>query len=113
MYKLEAHSTAGYAWDLPAAIDKRVKISIGGRTREVDIMEMGNLLPFKFSVSLLEMCVTRLVMCCRMLHQHTFYLLISEWKIKARFSLFLIMKRTKACIDCASEELLAGHGKIR
>jgi vacuolar protein sorting-associated protein 13A/C len=40
-----------YAWDYPAARDKKILLSIGGARRTVDIMEIGNLIPFKFNVS--------------------------------------------------------------
>ncbi|KIM48205.1 hypothetical protein M413DRAFT_439924 [Hebeloma cylindrosporum] len=48
-YSLQPHTTVPYAWDHPAARDKRILLSIGGSRRIVDIMEIGNLIPFKFN----------------------------------------------------------------
>jgi len=41
-----------YAWDSPAAKDKKLLLSIKNSSRVVDIMEIGNLVPFKFMASL-------------------------------------------------------------
>jgi vacuolar protein sorting-associated protein 13A/C len=39
-----------YAWDFPAARDKKILLIIGSSRRVVDIMEIGDLMPFKFTV---------------------------------------------------------------
>lgn len=39
-----------YAWDYPAARDKKILLIISGARRVVDVMEIGDLVPFKFSV---------------------------------------------------------------
>ena len=52
VYSLAPHSKTSYAWDFPSAKDKRIQLSIGNSRRTVDIMEIGALVPFKFSVSL-------------------------------------------------------------
>jgi len=39
-----------YAWDYPAARDKKILLSIGAARRVIDIMEIGDLMPFKFNV---------------------------------------------------------------
>jgi vacuolar protein sorting-associated protein 13A/C len=41
-----------YAWDYPAARDKKILLIIGSSRRVVDIMEIGDLMPFKFTVHL-------------------------------------------------------------
>ncbi len=40
-----------YAWDYPATRDKKLVLSIGNARRVIDILEIGNLIPFKFNVS--------------------------------------------------------------
>jgi len=44
-----------YAWDYPAAREKKILLTINGWRRPVDILEIGNLMPFKFGV-----CVSRI-----------------------------------------------------
>jgi vacuolar protein sorting-associated protein 13A/C len=44
-----------YAWDFPAARDKKILLTINGSRRVVDIMEIGDLVPFKFNVRLTAM----------------------------------------------------------
>jgi hypothetical protein len=39
-----------YAWDQPAAREKKIMLSINDASRIVDIMEIGVLVPFKFYV---------------------------------------------------------------
>jgi vacuolar protein sorting-associated protein 13A/C len=39
-----------YAWDQPAAREKKIMLSIIDTPRIVDIMEIGVLVPFKFHV---------------------------------------------------------------
>jgi vacuolar protein sorting-associated protein 13A/C len=39
-----------YAWDYPAAKEKRILLVINGWRHPVDILEIGNLMPFKFPV---------------------------------------------------------------
>ncbi|KZO93498.1 vacuolar protein sorting-associated protein 13 [Calocera viscosa TUFC12733] len=50
-YEVMPHSRERYAWDQPAARDKYIKLIINGQDRNVDVMEMGALEPFKFPVS--------------------------------------------------------------
>lgn len=50
VYALQSHTSMPYAWDYPAARDKKLVLSIGAARRVVDIMEIGNLIPFKFNV---------------------------------------------------------------
>ena len=50
MYTLEPHSSKPYVWDSPAARDKKILLVIGSSRRVVDIMEIGDLMPFKFTV---------------------------------------------------------------
>ncbi|KAF8078623.1 vacuolar protein sorting-associated protein 13, partial [Lyophyllum atratum] len=49
MYTVEPHMTAPYAWDFPAARDRKLILMINDARRAVDIMEIGNLIPFKFN----------------------------------------------------------------
>jgi vacuolar protein sorting-associated protein 13A/C len=39
-----------YAWDQPAAREKKIQLNVNGARRNVDIMEIGDLIPFKFAV---------------------------------------------------------------
>jgi Vacuolar protein sorting-associated protein len=39
-----------YAWDFPAARDKKILLTINGSRRVIDVMEIGDLVPFKFQV---------------------------------------------------------------
>ncbi|KAF9015159.1 vacuolar protein sorting-associated protein 13 [Cyathus striatus] len=48
-YTLGAHSTLQYAWDNPSAYDRKIVLNISQSTRAIDIMEIGNLIPFKFN----------------------------------------------------------------
>ncbi|EJU02006.1 hypothetical protein DACRYDRAFT_22408 [Dacryopinax primogenitus] len=50
-YEVRPHSREQYAWDQPAARDKFIKLLINGKDRNIDIMEMGALPPFKFPIS--------------------------------------------------------------
>ena len=49
-YTLVPRSAMDYAWDYPAAREKKILLMINGWRRPVDILEIGNLMPFKFSV---------------------------------------------------------------
>ena len=51
MYTVQQKASVDYAWDAPAARDKKIVLAVGGSRREVDIMEIGDLVPFKFAVS--------------------------------------------------------------
>ncbi|KAI0756975.1 vacuolar protein sorting-associated protein 13 [Daedaleopsis nitida] len=48
-YTVERKSKLDYAWDTPAARDKRIVLSFHKSRREVDIMEIGDLVPFRFA----------------------------------------------------------------
>ncbi|KAG8981485.1 hypothetical protein FRB94_008774 [Tulasnella sp. JGI-2019a] len=50
-YTLQPHSSAPYAWDAPAARNKKLELKLEQSRREVDIMEIGDLIPFKFRTS--------------------------------------------------------------
>ncbi|EPQ26496.1 uncharacterized protein PFL1_05818 [Pseudozyma flocculosa PF-1] len=50
-YELKPRSKMKYAWDYPAAPDKMIRLVINGRERNVNILEIGSLLPFKFPSS--------------------------------------------------------------
>lgn len=47
-YKVAPHSRVPYAWDQPAAKEKRLMLTIHDTRRIIDIMEIGVLVPFKF-----------------------------------------------------------------
>ncbi|KAJ7487596.1 vacuolar protein sorting-associated protein 13 [Mycena galericulata] len=49
-YTVNSRSSLPYAWDFPAASDKKILLSINGFRRVVDVMEIGDLVPFKFNV---------------------------------------------------------------
>ena len=50
-YRVSDHTSSVYAWDFPAAKQKELLLTINGYCREVDILEIGDLVPFKFPVS--------------------------------------------------------------
>lgn len=50
-YTVPQRSSLDYAWDAPAAREKKIVLVVGISRREVDIMEIGDLVPFKFAVS--------------------------------------------------------------
>ena len=54
VYTVASKSSVDYAWDFPAASEKRLVLSINGSRRAVDIMEIGDLMPFRFSVCISE-----------------------------------------------------------
>lgn len=47
-YRLPEHTSFPYAWDFPAAREKELLFTINGSRRLVDILEIGDLVPFKF-----------------------------------------------------------------
>ncbi|KAJ8084002.1 Vacuolar protein sorting-associated protein 13 [Marasmius tenuissimus] len=49
VYHVNAHSTLSYAWDNPAAKDKKIALMFNDFRRMVDVMEIGSLVPFKFN----------------------------------------------------------------
>ncbi|TFK41159.1 vacuolar protein sorting-associated protein vps13 [Crucibulum laeve] len=51
VYKVQPHSSMSYAWDYPAARDKKIILSVNGVRRVIDIMEIGDLIPFKFNAN--------------------------------------------------------------
>lgn len=51
-YTVQPHSQAPYAWDVPGVRDKKLRLKVDDATRIVDIMEIGDLIPFRFRVSL-------------------------------------------------------------
>ncbi|KAF5375265.1 hypothetical protein D9758_000284 [Tetrapyrgos nigripes] len=48
VYALRPHSTVSYAWDFPAARDKKILLNVDNHRRFVDVMEIGVLMPFRF-----------------------------------------------------------------
>ena len=50
VYRVPRKSSLDYAWDFPAARDKRIVLAINDNHRAIDIMEIGDLVPFKFKV---------------------------------------------------------------
>lgn len=63
MYTLEPHTSRPYAWDYPAARDKKIQLIIGSSRRVVDIMEIGDLMPFKFIVCCLQSLLLKPSQC--------------------------------------------------
>ena len=47
---MQEHSLTYYAWDYPAAGEKKLLLAFYGHRRVVDIMEIGNLMSFRFKV---------------------------------------------------------------
>ncbi len=50
-YELKAHSKIPYAWDLPAETNKQLTISINGKERVVNVLEIGAQVPFRFTAN--------------------------------------------------------------
>ncbi|GAA94842.1 hypothetical protein E5Q_01496 [Mixia osmundae IAM 14324] len=50
-YRVEPGQTLQYAWDVPSASDKLLRLEISGKDRLLNIMEIGALLPFRFPIS--------------------------------------------------------------
>ncbi|VDB84480.1 unnamed protein product [Peniophora sp. CBMAI 1063] len=50
-YDLPDHTMTPYAWDFPAARDKKIQLRIYDSRRNVDISEIGPLMPFAFVIS--------------------------------------------------------------
>lgn len=50
-YTVQRHSSLEYAWDYPAAREKKIQLRINDSSRVVDIMEIGDLMPFRFPMS--------------------------------------------------------------
>ncbi|RDB28887.1 Vacuolar protein sorting-associated protein 13 [Hypsizygus marmoreus] len=48
-YSIKPRMSSPYAWDFPAAREKKIVLSINDARRVVDIMEIGNLVPFRFN----------------------------------------------------------------
>ncbi|KAJ7706184.1 vacuolar protein sorting-associated protein 13 [Mycena rosella] len=48
-YTVNSRTSLPYAWDFPAASDKKILLSINGFRRVIDVMEIGDLVPFKFN----------------------------------------------------------------
>lgn len=58
MYKLQPRTRMSYAWDYPAAREKKIYLSSNGHARKIDIMEIGNLPPLKVNTSIYpHMCI--------------------------------------------------------
>jgi len=49
-YDVKPHTHAWYAWDAPAAREKKIRLVINGHAKHVDINEIGNLPPFQFPI---------------------------------------------------------------
>ena len=46
-YRLPAHQSVPYSWDMPAVKDKKLILNIGGRERSINMQEIGSQLPFR------------------------------------------------------------------
>ncbi|KAG9102497.1 hypothetical protein FRC06_001944 [Ceratobasidium sp. 370] len=49
-YDVKPHTYEWYAWDAPAAREKKIRLVINGHAKHVDINEIGNLPPFQFPI---------------------------------------------------------------
>lgn len=79
MYSVKPQSSLSYAWDFPASREKKLALSIKGARRVVDIMEIGDLVPFKFSVSFSDCVYDRILtlLSFRMVSERELYHLMS------------------------------------
>ncbi|KAG8963047.1 hypothetical protein FRC03_003482 [Tulasnella sp. 419] len=50
-YIVQPHHVLPYSWDAPAAGEKRLNLVLEGQNRTVDVMEIGDLVPFKFQTN--------------------------------------------------------------
>jgi len=48
-YVVSKNSTLDYAWDYPAAREKKLVLAVNNTRRVIDVMEIGDLIPFKFA----------------------------------------------------------------
>lgn len=55
-YTVSNKSHMDYAWDYPAARGKKIMLAVNDARRAIDIMEIGDLMPFKFSVCGWQIC---------------------------------------------------------
>lgn len=46
-YRLPAHTTVPYSWDMPAIKDKKIILNAHGRERSINLQEIGSQLPFR------------------------------------------------------------------
>ncbi|TFY54315.1 hypothetical protein EVJ58_g8935 [Rhodofomes roseus] len=49
VYRVPRKSSVDYAWDFPAARDKKIILVVNDSRRAIDIMEIGDLVPFRFN----------------------------------------------------------------
>ncbi len=50
-YELKPRSKMKYAWDYPAATNKMIKLVVEGRQRNVNVLEIGSLVPMRLPPS--------------------------------------------------------------
>ncbi|KAI7863658.1 hypothetical protein BDF14DRAFT_1733660 [Spinellus fusiger] len=48
-YRLPAHQTVRYSWDMPANKEKKLILNIHGRERSIDLQEIGSQTPFRYN----------------------------------------------------------------
>ncbi|BGP36549.1 Vacuolar protein sorting-associated protein 13 [Rhodotorula kratochvilovae] len=48
-YRLDPNTKQPYAWDFPADEQRQLRIAVGGRERLINLLEIGALVPFRFS----------------------------------------------------------------
>lgn len=51
-YKLPAHQSVSYSWDMPALKEKKLILNSYGRERSINLQEIGSQLPFRHQVGL-------------------------------------------------------------
>lgn len=54
-YTSRSKTTADYAWDYPAGRDKKLMLRVNDSRRPIDVMEIGDLMPFKFMVRVFQL----------------------------------------------------------
>lgn len=57
-YTVATKSTLDYAWDYPSSREKKLVLNVNGSRRIVDPLEIGDLVPFKFSVILFTILIS-------------------------------------------------------
>ncbi|KAJ3092913.1 hypothetical protein HK102_000456 [Quaeritorhiza haematococci] len=50
-YLVRRHYSRSYAWDNPSELKKALVLNVNGQSREVDVLEIGQLVPFRYPVA--------------------------------------------------------------
>jgi vacuolar protein sorting-associated protein 13A/C len=62
-YQVQPGKSKAYAWDNPSLPNKALVLHVNGREREIDVREIGQLMPFKYPVSSVEYFLVVFLIC--------------------------------------------------